>query len=258
MSEEQRSGLVVRCPPSINCSGCVKSQVSLYGGNGINLHVKNIFLPIGDFHFLWECARVILLAFWGKVNDPGSLCNLRNCINRNLVDKQGKTFSVTDEFICHAFEAHLTAAICEELQLESPEDDIPHELSLNWLEALAKSIVEKQIMPSDTCDPTHALHKSFLYCAFMYVDLRRAIRNDEGEHIIRYWKHWLVLFLGTNRKNYSTEALTLLCNLASTFPRHIAYIVTHNRTVNTTGKSHNGKPLDQMLEHYNLLVVEIT
>ena len=48
----------------------------------------------GDFHFLWECARVILLAFWGKVTEPGSLCNLRNRINRNLVDKTGKTLAL--------------------------------------------------------------------------------------------------------------------------------------------------------------------
>ena len=166
-------------------------------------------ISVGDFHFLWECARVLLLAFWGKVNEP--LCNLRNRVNRNLVDKQGKTFSVTDEF-----------SICEELELESPEDDIPHESTQNWLEILSKSIVKKRIMPSDTNDPIHALHKSFLYSAFMYVDLRKAICDDEGEQIIRHWKHWLVLFLGTNRKYYATEALNLLCNLASTFPRHIA------------------------------------
>ena len=46
---------------------------------------------------------------------------------------------------------------------------------------------------------------------------------------------WCSSLVATNRKNYSTEALNLLCNLASTSPRHIAYIVTHNRTVNTTG-----------------------
>ena len=138
-------------------------------------------ISVGDFHFLWECACVLLLAFWGKVNEPGSLCNIRNRVNRNLVDKQGKTFSVTDEFICHVFEAHLTACICEELELQSPEDDIPHESIQNWLETLSKSIVKKRIMPSDTNDPIHALHKSFLYSAFMYVDLRKAIHGDEGE-----------------------------------------------------------------------------
>ena len=106
-------------------------------------------------------------------------------------------------------------------------------------------------MPTDATNPTNSLHKTFLYCGFMYIDLRKAIRDNEGEDIIRHWQHWLILFLGTNRKNYATEALNLLCNLTATFPRHITYIVTHNHTVNT-GKPHHSKPLDQMLEHYNL------
>ena len=41
-------------------------------------------------------------------------------------------------------------------------------------------------------------------------------------------------------------------NLTARFPRHIAYIATHNRTVNMDGKPGHGKPLDQVMEHYNL------
>ena len=84
------------------------------------------------------------------------------------------------------------------------------------------------------------------------MDLRKAIRHEEGTHIIRLWKHWAILFLGTNRKNYSAEAYNLLCNLQASYPKHIAYIVTHNRTVNVHGMPGRGKPIDQMLEHYNL------
>ena len=57
----------------------------------------------------------------------------------------------------------------------------------------------------------------------------------------------MVLFVGMNCKNYATEALNLLSNLATNFPRHIAYIATHKRTVNTQGKYGHGKPIDQML-----------
>lgn len=145
---------------------------------------------------------MLLLTFWGKVNDPGSLCNLRNKINRHLIDKSGKTFSVTDEFLCHAFESHLTAAVCEELQIESPDDDFPFEDKREWLESLAQSIVRNRIMPCDTLsDPILAMHRSFLYCAFLYMDLRQAIRDEEGDQIVRHWKYWLILFLATNRKN---------------------------------------------------------
>ena len=198
---------------------------------------------LGDFHFLWECARVILLVFWGKNTLPGSLSNLRAFVNRILVDKAGKTFHIIDEFIQHVHTAHLLAAICDELQIESPHDNIPHAESLDWLEKVVKAIVEERIMPSECSDP---LHKCFLYTAFMYIDLRNAIRDGDGVHIIRHWRHWFVLFLGTNRKNY---AIVHLSNLAANYPRHIAI---HNRSVNTSGNSHHYKPLDQMLEHYNL------
>ena len=44
----------------------------------------------------------------------------------------------------------------------------------------------------------------------------------------------------------------MMANLCADYPRHIAYIITHNRTVNIEGKTGRGKPLDQMMEHYNL------
>ena len=83
------------------------------------------------------------------MNQPGSLCNLRDYINCKLVDKVGKTFSITDEFILHAFKAHPIAAICEELNLDGPNGAIPHEASFQWLRGLASSIVERRIMPTD-------------------------------------------------------------------------------------------------------------
>ena len=58
--------------------------------------------------------------------------------------------------------------------------------------------------------------------------------------------------MGTKCHNYATEALNLVANLKADFPKHIAYIATHNRTVNISGKPGHGKPIDQMVEHYNL------
>ena len=157
------------------------------------------------FHFLWECARVVLLAFWGKVTLPGSLSNLRAYVNRTQVDKSGKTFNVIDEFIQQAFTAHLMTAICDQLHLESPHDNIPHEESCEWLHSTVESVV-KRIMPFESSDPINALHRCFLYAVFLYVDLRNAVRDGEGKQIIRHWRHWLILFLGTNRTNYANEA----------------------------------------------------
>ena len=139
---------------------------------------------------------------WGKQSDPGSLCNLRSLINRTLVDKAAKTFSIADEFVVHAFKVHLLAAICTHLNMSSVSEPVQHESSLEWLSSPAKSVVEQHVMPKESNDPIYALHRSFLYVGFLYTDLREAIRYEEGTHIIRLWKQWAILFLGTNRKNY--------------------------------------------------------
>ena len=90
------------------------------------------------------------------------------------------------------------------------------------------------------------MHGAFL------LDLRDAIRYEDGAQIVRLWKHWLLYFLGAGKKNYTLEAVNMLCNLKCNYPPHIAYIVTHNRCANMSGKEGKAKLLDQLIEHYNL------
>ena len=40
----------------------------------------------------------------------------------------------------------------------------------------------------------------------------------------------------------------MIASLCADLPRHLAYIATHNRTVNTEGKPGRGKAIDQMVE----------
>ena len=86
-----------------------------------------------------------------------------------------------------------------------------------------------------------------MHAAFLYHDLREAIRHEDGEHIIVHWKLWLPYFLGTGRKNYSAEAY-----MQSESQLSQTYSVYSYRSVNTKGKHGHGKPVDQMVEHYNL------
>lgn len=145
------------------------------------------------------------------------------------------------------------ASICSIFGIASPSADIEHTSSLQWLEEKAKSIVKQTIVhPSHSSDPVYTRHRTFLHLSFLYLDLRRAIRWGDGPHIIRHWKLWLPRFVGTGCKNYATEAVNLIAYLEADFPRHIAYIATHNRTVNTTGKPGREKPIDQLMEHYVL------
>ena len=73
---------------------------------------------------------------------------------------------------------------------------------------------------------------------------------EQGEHIIHHWKYWLPYLIGNGRKNYYCEAANLVCNIHTDLPELIIHIVVQNRTVNIT-RTH-GKPIDQVVEHYNL------
>ena len=95
-------------------------------------------------------------------------------------------------------------------------------------------------------------HRTFFHLAFLYSDLRQAIRYEDGESIIQYWRMWIPYFLGVVKKNYACEAANSICNVRATFPKHVAYIAVHNRTVSMSGVVGQGKPIDQMQEHYNL------
>ena len=44
------------------------------------------------------------------------------------------------------------------------------------------------------------------------------------------------------------ECVHLISILTADFPKHLAYIATHNHTVNMEGKAGRGKPIDQMNE----------
>ena len=113
-------------------------------------------------------------------------------------------------------------------------------------------IVISSILLAKTNDPVHSFHRSLIQLGYLYVDLWEAIRWEDGPQIIRHWKFWLPRFIATGMKNYATESVRLLANLSADYPKHIAYIITHNGTVNMEGKPGRGKPMDQMIEHYNL------
>ena len=184
--------------------------------------------------------------FWGVPSQDGSLSNLRSIIRWRNVDEKVKVFNVGDEFLMHAFQAHLTTAIMEQLKLENPSAQYDHPCSLAWLRSEAEKLVNEVLAPTESIDPIKCMHKAFLHVGYSYVDLREAIRWEYGPHIIRHWKWWLPRFLATGCSNYASEAIA---NMTADYQKHIA---THNRTVNTTkGKPGHGKPVDQMIEHYN-------
>ena len=173
------------------------------------------------------------MMFWGSSAQVGSLCNMREIVRQLQVDKGLKVFNVGDEFLL--FRAHFKASILLILNIQTASDVIPHQSTQQWLHDMAEKIVTAVLVPSVSSDPVHNFHRSFLHHMFMYVDLREAIRWENGPQIIHHWKWWLPRFLSIGCRNYAAESVNLIANLKADFPKHISYIATHNRTVNTSG-----------------------
>ena len=192
-----------------------------------------------------------MIIFWGSPERPGSLSNMKEQISRDQVDEDVYMFSDCDQFLVHAFKAHLLARIFTILKLNATTDDIEHEVSLEWLRSMAEHLVAETIMPTSSDDPVYALHCTFLHIAYLYIDLRMAITYENGPHIVRLWKLWLARLLGADFTVYAAECLYHVANLCTTFPKHVAYIATHNWAVNLDGKPGRGKPLDLLMDHYN-------
>ena len=52
-----------------------------------SIRVLNAF--IGDFHFVWECLRVIVMSVWGSERDKGSLCHLKD-VAGSMLEKRSR------------------------------------------------------------------------------------------------------------------------------------------------------------------------
>ena len=61
-----------------------------------------------------------------------------------------------------------------------------------------------------TADGVYAYACETLSLGLLYFKYRDAIKEGDGERVMRVWKFLLLLFRTSGRTNYSIEALTLL------------------------------------------------
>lgn len=95
--------------------------------------------------------------------------------------------------------------------INAPQDDFDHRGSrLSVVETNSRVYSVCYVLPKQSNDAVFYFHKSFLHLAFLYSNLRTAIRWEDGEHVIRHWKMWITHFLGVVMKNYASEAANLI------------------------------------------------
>lgn len=122
---------------------------------------------------------------------------------------------------------------------------------------VAKQVVSKYItlsLPNSTASTykgsAYGYGLDILNLGLMWHGFHDAVREGDGERIIRYWKFLLPVFHHSGRRNYSIEAFNLLIQMTILSPRKVAEI-KWNRTVNTVGRRGHNVPCDLHMEHLN-------
>ena len=101
----------------------------------------------------------------------------------------------------------------------------------------------------DDDDQVRAYANKLLILGLFLIEFSDAIREGDGERIIRCWKYFLLLFKANNHTNYSIEALHLLVQINFTLsPWMVAQLI-----VNVHGRPSKNISSDLDMEHLNRL-----
>ena len=97
--------------------------------------------------------------------------------------------------------------------------------------------------------------KQLLRIGLLYWEYTDAIKEGDGDRLLRCWKYMLVLFINTGRKNYCIEALKMLNQFYYyQLPQRQATQLLYSRFVNVSGLPGHNVRTDLHLEHLNAIV----
>ena len=183
--------------------------------------------------------------------DKGTLWQLRNLINRTAVPLEPKAnVKAAEDFLQVVLTGYVVVAARAILQT----------LQTTTVEEVSKSIVESfctidnigsnpKPTPGDDC--VQAYSKKLMTLGLVWLGFDDAIKEGDGDRVLRYWKFLLLLFKMDNRRNYSCEAAKLLLDYQYFLSPRQAAQLKWSRFVNTHGRKACNIPGDLHLEHLN-------
>lgn len=90
-----------------------------------------------------------------------------------------------------------------------------------------------------------------LSLGLLFKEFVDAIREGDGERIIRCWRYFLPLFKCLDRTNYSIEAFNLLFEYEYALTERMKQELVWECTINVHGKPGRNVPMDLHMEHIN-------
>ena len=105
-------------------------------------------------------------------------------------------------------------------------------------------------------DEVEQYARQILSLGSFYLEYCDAISEGDGNRNLCCWRYLLPIFRGSGRKNYSIEALTLLCQQRYLLSPRLAAQLLWGRTVNIQGLPGKNIPGDLHCEHLNRVAKE--
>ncbi|XP_072019454.1 uncharacterized protein [Amphiura filiformis] len=187
--------------------------------------------------------------------EKGTLYNLREVFDRRGVKASAKN-AVNDnreflKFITHGYVVLAAMQVLgidefEESPVGIPSQQDPVEVRQAYLQEISTAIVDRfvfphGVLPSGSCSTDHQEDYKYNYiCAVMregLLDIARldAVREGDGERIIRHWRYDFVHFHAYNHPNYRLISFRMIAQIYALLTPRMAARVMHNRTVNVHG-----------------------
>ena len=145
-----------------------------------------------------------------------------------------------EDFITVVLYGHVIAAVKQIIAARDQPytiQDIAHELVSKYI---SFNLYQSPNQPDPATKGTsYAYAVNVLTLGMLWHTFHDAVREGDGDRIIRCWRFLLLVFKHSGRKNYSIEAFNLLAQMIKLSPRKVAEL-KWNRTINTHGRiGHN-------------------
>lgn len=107
---------------------------------------------------------------------------------------------------------------------------------------------------NDASDSVYCYASEVMSLGLLLQEFNDAIREGDGEWILRCWKFLLLIFRASGRTNYAIEAFHLLAQYKFILTSCMATQLKWSRAVNTLGRPGKNMSCDLPMEHLNRIV----
>lgn len=177
-----------------------------------------------------------------------------------------------EDFFCLIVNSLVTSATMSTLGMEDVSEwpkEVPEGL---WIEEKEMRAIEMDrilthvtnsfvkirynstICNRDPADSIYHYTEQLLTIGSIYLEMSDAVREGDGERLIRTWRYLLIIFRNSNRRNYAKDAVLLLHQYMYELSPQQSEQLLFNRFVNTHGGIGRNISADLHMEHLNKIV----